>query len=290
MKNRGLPAQVRSSVESVDTAGFLHKTAGYDAQLNAQKRTQLIAPQKALLNELENQMVALTGYLVLAYPGPPETCNCADKNLHDFHLEIFEESSNHHPQVGDPTPIICEVTPRTEQSLFRDGVRLLSLAGFFRNQKQYIPSNHPPQRIRVTGYLMWDDEHNGSADIGTTVQYITPGNGFHHPWRSTAWEIHPVIKIELAGAAETTQTHTPPPPSPVPTPGSMLPGASTATTPTLSTTVLLIRPVALSTSRGVVTLPAGTRLPVISGTATTLRVQYLDQQFDIPVSATGAAH
>jgi len=55
---------------------------------------------------------------------------------------------------------------------------------------------HKDQKIRVTGYLMWDDDHNGSADVGSTIQYFGT-NGFHHPWRSTAWEIHPIMKIEV---------------------------------------------------------------------------------------------
>jgi hypothetical protein len=59
----------------------------------------------------------------------------------------------------------------------------------------YQPTEHKAQKIRVTGYLLWDDEHNGSADVGSTIQYIG-SNGFHHPWRSTAWEIHPIMKIE----------------------------------------------------------------------------------------------
>jgi len=47
----------------------------------------------------------------------------------------------------------------------------------------------------VTGYLLWEDDHNGSAGVGSTIQYFS-SNGSHHPGRSTAWEIHPVIKIE----------------------------------------------------------------------------------------------
>jgi hypothetical protein len=43
---------------------------------------------------------------------------------------------------------------------------------------------------------LWDDEHNGSADVGAIIQNIDSDN-FHHPWRSTAWEIHPVLKIEV---------------------------------------------------------------------------------------------
>ncbi len=165
MKNRWPPGDLSAfPVDALDTAGFLKN---------------------------------LTGWLVLEYPGPPETTNCGSPIFHDWHLEIFESPSDHAPQVGDPTPIICEITPRTEQRIFRDGVQLQSLAGFFRvPDVSYQATGHDACKVRVTGYLLWDDEHNGSADVGSTIQYFS-NNGFHHPWRSTAWEIHPVIKIEV---------------------------------------------------------------------------------------------
>jgi hypothetical protein len=65
----------------------------------------------------------------------------------------------------------------------RELARIQSLAGLFRLQD-------------TSYYLLWDDEHNDSADVGSTVQDFSK-NGFHHPWRSTAWEIHPVMKIEV---------------------------------------------------------------------------------------------
>jgi hypothetical protein len=133
----------------------------------------------------------------MAYAGPPETTNCANATFHDWHLEIFANQSDHPPQVGDPTPIICEIAPRTEQRLFRDGARIQSLAEFFRlKDVSYQSTGHEAKKVCVTGYLLWDDEHNGSADVGATIQYVSK-NGFHHPWRSTAWEIHPIIKIDV---------------------------------------------------------------------------------------------
>jgi hypothetical protein len=54
-------------------------------------------------------------------------------------------------------------------------------------------------KIRVTGYLMWDDEHNRpDTDVGSTIGWFSK-EGYHHPWRSTGWEIHPVMKIEDLG-------------------------------------------------------------------------------------------
>jgi len=185
------------TVEPLDTAGFLKKVREYDARLGSHRRGELTAAQKDELDRYENQIVSLNGWLVLAYAGPPETTNCASPIFHDWHLEIFENPSDHAPRVGDPAPIICEVTPRTEQRIYRDGTRIQSLAEFFRLQDvSYHATGHNACKVRVTGYLMWDDDHNGSADVGSTIEYFSK-NGFHHPWRSTAWEIHPVMKIEV---------------------------------------------------------------------------------------------
>jgi len=197
MKNRWPVNLSLFPIEAFDTAGFLKKVREYDARLGSQRRGELTAAQKDELDRYENQIVSLTGWLVFAYAGPPETTNCASATFHDWHLELFENPSDHAPQVSDPTPIICEITPRTEQRIYREGVRIQSLAEFFRlSDVSYHATGHKAQKVRVTGYLMWDDDHNGAADVGSTVQWLS-GNGFHHPWRSTAWEVHPVIKIEV---------------------------------------------------------------------------------------------
>jgi hypothetical protein len=143
----------------------------YDSRLQSQRRGDLTAALKDELDRYENQVVSLTGWLVLAYAGPPETTNCASANFHDWHLEVFANPSDHAPRIGDPTPIICEITPRTERSLYREGIRIQSLTGFFRLQdKTFQATRHKAQKIRVTGYLMWDDDHNGSADVGSTIE------------------------------------------------------------------------------------------------------------------------
>src|SRR6266545_3128434 len=197
VKNRWLVNLSGFAVESLDTASFLKKVREYDSRIQGKHRGDLTAAQREELDASENQIVSLTGWLILAYAGPPETTNCGDETFHDWHLEIFDKPSDHAPQVGDPTPIICEITPRTEQRIFRDGVQLQSLAGFFRlPDVSYQATGHDACKVRVTGYLLWDDDHNGSADVGSTIQRFGR-NGLHQPWRSTAWEIHPVMKIEV---------------------------------------------------------------------------------------------
>jgi hypothetical protein len=197
MKNRWPVNLSLYQIEPLDTAGFLKKIREYDGQLQSQRRGDLTAAQKDELDRYENQVVSLTAWLVLAYTGPPETTNCASANFHDWHLELFENPSDHAPREGDPTPIICEITPRTEAAIYHDGARVQSLAGFFRlPDVSYHATGHKACKVRVTGYLMWDDDHNDTADVGSTVQWFS-SNGFHHPWRSTAWEIHPVMKLEV---------------------------------------------------------------------------------------------
>jgi len=81
-----------------------------------------------------------------------ETTNCGSPIFHDWHLELFENSSDHAPQIGDPTPIICEITPRTEQGIYRDHTRIQSHAGFFRLQDaSYKATGHKTLKVRVTG-------------------------------------------------------------------------------------------------------------------------------------------
>jgi hypothetical protein len=197
MKNRWPVDLSLFTVERVDTAGFLTKVREYDSRLQSKRRGELTEAQKDELDKCENQIVSLTGWLVLTYAGPAETANCASAAFHDWHFELFENPSDHAPQVGDPTPIICEITPRTEQRIYRDGVRIRSLTEFFRLQDvSYKATGHKACKVRVTGYLLWDDDHNGSADVGLRIEYFSK-NGFHHPWRSTAWEIHPVMKVEV---------------------------------------------------------------------------------------------
>ncbi len=198
MKNRWPPGDLSAfTVDALDTAAFFKKVGQYDSRLQSKRRGELTAAQKDELDSYENQIVSLTGWLVLAYAGPPETTNCASANFHDWHLEIFANPNEHAPQIGDPTPIICEITPRTERAIYQNNVRIQSLTEFFRLQDMsYQATGHDACKVRVTGYLLWDDDHNGSADVGSTIEHFNT-NGFHNPWRSTAWEVHPVMKIEV---------------------------------------------------------------------------------------------
>ena len=284
---------------SLETASFLQHVAAFEAETKGKRRQKLTAEQKQQLESLEKQIVSFTGYLVLAYSGPPETTNCASTDFHDWHLELFEKPLDHAPGVGDPTPIICEIAPRTQNAIFRDNIRLQTLAAFIRAPDLTIePTGHAAQKIRVTGYLLWDDEHNGKADVGATILKVS-ANGYHQPWRSTAWEIHPAIKIEALESTPVLPSPSSSPMPPVPTPIAK-PKATAAPlrSPSpkaireqsspgkLPEFVTITAPVKIKILYGETVIPRGSKLRIVSRTSTTVTVSYLDGSHAVPISST----
>jgi hypothetical protein len=196
MKNRN-PIRIVPNAEQLDVPGLLRKVAAYDAKLKATDRAHLDLRRKAELRGFENQIVSVTGWLNWVYSSGAESANCGDATFHDWHLEVSGQPIDHPPHIGETTPIVCEITPRTEKLLYQQGVHLLALSGFMRlSDNTYQSTNHSPRKIRVTGYLMWDDLHNDPDAVGPKVKLISPDK-LHHPWRASAWEIHPILKIEV---------------------------------------------------------------------------------------------
>jgi len=89
---------------------ILKKGCGLRREPSKQAQGELTEHRKANSIDTKTRWCPLTGWLVLEYAGPPETTNCGSPVFHDWHLEILENPSDHAPQVGDPTPIICEIT------------------------------------------------------------------------------------------------------------------------------------------------------------------------------------
>jgi hypothetical protein len=289
LKNRSVIDLTGLQLPRLDTGSFLQKFAAFETQTRGMRRKDLNATQQQQLAPLEKQIVSFTGYLVLAYAGPPEATNCGSMDFHDWHLELFEKPHDHAPRIGDPTPIICEITPHVQNAIFRDNIRMQALAGFIRAPDMTIePTGHPARKIRVTGYLLWDDEHNGTADVGTTISSFA-ANGYHNPWRSTAWEIHPVIKIEALDATPVSPLVSPviaqPSPTSIPSPTPALASPRSSSPPQKPQFVTIIKPVKIKILYGETVIPAGTRFRIISRDAQTVTVSYLDGTYAVPISS-----
>jgi hypothetical protein len=200
-KNRSPVDLAGIKVQSFDLPALLARFAEYDRQIGKSHRRYLTPEEKTKLLEIEKQIVSVTGWLVLAYRSPiPESTNCRSQDFQDWHLELSPAPADHPAQIGDPTPIVCEITPRTEGAVYHSGIRIQKLAAFFRlPDNSFVPTGSEPHKIRVTGFLLWDDEHNqADADIGSSVGWFSK-EGYHHPWRASGWEIHPVLKVEDLG-------------------------------------------------------------------------------------------
>ncbi len=290
LKNRSAPLLPGPDAKPLDTASFLKLTADFEAQTKNKRRKDLTPTLQRQLDDLEKQSVALTGYLVLAYAGPPESTNCGSVDFHDWHLELFQKPQDHAPQPGDPTPIICEISPRTQNAIYRDNIRIQELTAFFRRADLDVEATgHKAQKIRVTGYLLWDDDHNGIADVGTNIRTIG-ANKYHQPWRSTAWEVHPVRKIEMLERASTPQAIEQlrtSPTTPVRSPEITLAPASSALPPTpLEQLVTITQPVKIKIPYGETILPRGAKLPVVARDGQSVIVRYLDGTYAVPLGST----
>lgn len=289
-KNRSMVDLSRFNIPDLDTVGFLRAVSQFDAQTKGKRRKDLSYAQKIQLAGIEREIVSFTGYLVLAYPGPPETTNCGSVDFHDWHMEVFEKPLDHPPTIGDPTPIICEITPRLQTMFYEQGIRMQDLAAFMRLPYEgHEPNGHPARKVRFTGYLLWDDDHNGTADIGPRIAERMK-NGYQKPWRSTAFEIHPVLKIEVLDAPPPVPMPAPavspkaePPPAAAPL-GTSAPAAPA--TPELPTTVTILKPIKVKIPYGETMLPAGTKVEVVARTAQSVTIRYLGQDMVVPLTAT----
>jgi hypothetical protein len=128
--------------------------------------------------DYEGAAISVTGYLVDAEPKAAESPNCGKttEDWVDWHIWLVataEEAKN-----KDKTQsIVVETTPRVRNE-FPTRFDLATLKQWIKGVKQ----------VTVSGWLMLDPDHPTDA-TGTANKNAS---------RGTIWEIHPVMKIELA--------------------------------------------------------------------------------------------
>ena len=75
--------------------------------------------------------------------------------------------------------MIVEVTPRWRPAIARSGVDW---------ETDTLRQRLLGRCVRITGWLLFDREHRGESE-----NTARPGASV---WRATAWEIHPITRIE----------------------------------------------------------------------------------------------
>lgn len=114
------------------------------------------------------------GYVVSVAAGPLELTNCYVPGRRDTHIHIGA-----HPKSIPTEHLVLETTPRLEDWAKRQGW----------NWTAEALKNLEGRKVRFEGWLFFDTSHAGESEN------IAPGRSGN--WRGTAWEIHPVTKIEI---------------------------------------------------------------------------------------------
>lgn len=128
-----------------------------------------LAPGKDISRFKYSEFVRVRGKITDVKHGGAELCNChaSEKLDLDIHIVLSDSLGN--------GKIICEVNRYTQSS-----DSLLS----YKNVHNMIG-----KQVNITGWIFFDGEHKQNA----TNTCVNCSN----IWRTTCWEIHPVMKIEI---------------------------------------------------------------------------------------------
>jgi hypothetical protein len=137
-------------------------------------------PQLQYLKSTESKTVMLEAYLAMAKDGGQEGVNCNSATRLDTHMELVDNDTED-PKNNRKSHMIVEVTPWFHEAISAWSTAALgNYASYVGGYTAAQPKN-PPTKIRVYGYLFFDEAHATGATS----------------WRGTAWEIHPVTRIEV---------------------------------------------------------------------------------------------
>ena len=137
--------------------------------------------RKVYLQTLESRAVVLEGFAAMVKNGGQESVNCDSSTRLDIHMEVVGMDAVD-PRSNRDTHVVTEVTPWFRQTITSWTTSTLGQFASYRGG--YSGTMHgPPGRIRVYGWLFYDNPHAGDGSVGT--------------WRGTAWEVHPITRIEV---------------------------------------------------------------------------------------------
>jgi hypothetical protein len=136
--------------------------------------------------------VVFEGYVAQVSPGGcsfGESCNCGtkDSNYCDTHINVFPDKTS--VNANGHNMYVVEVAQRT---------RLLAAQNLLSSNvgNDWSTNALKPKleghRVRFSGYLYFDTDHSAETWAGDPQDKAGKPN-----WRQTAWEVHPVLKIEV---------------------------------------------------------------------------------------------
>ncbi|MCI0405919.1 MAG: SH3 domain-containing protein [candidate division Zixibacteria bacterium] len=137
-------------------------------------------PRLTYLLGLESKPVMMEAFLAMVKKSEKETTNCDSPNRKDLHVELLAADT------GDPKDqrykvVVTEVTPWFSEN--HASWTAADLGQYASYKGGYGNMLRAPTRVRVYGWLFFDNAHADAHSIGN--------------WRGTAWEVHPITRIEV---------------------------------------------------------------------------------------------
>jgi hypothetical protein len=123
------------------------------------------ASQQDLAAQWEKRAVTVEGFLLHVVKEGKEACNCGSTQFVDHHMWLAPTATALRTKA-----MVVEVSPRAWPK--HPG---------WANNTTFTPIIKAKTKVRVTGWLTWDQEHN--EQIGKT--------------RGTLWEVHPITQIQV---------------------------------------------------------------------------------------------
>ncbi len=125
-----------------------------------------------------SQAAEVTGYVRDVQIGGIESCNCnaRDARYRDTHIVLAAGPK----EKKASRMVIAEVTPRWREIMRKRGVDWSTSA---------LKKTLLGKKVRIRGWMLYDWHYTEEAEN------TNPGG--RKNWRATAWEVHPVISIEV---------------------------------------------------------------------------------------------
>jgi hypothetical protein len=123
----------------------------------------------------ESRAARVEGYVVEVAEGGVEAANCYAFDGRDVHIHVAARADAPRAEW-----VVVEVTPRAKRWAAERGWDWRAAA---------LKKELTGRRCRFEGRLLFDREHAGESE------HTAPGERGN--WRATAWELHPVTRIEV---------------------------------------------------------------------------------------------
>src|SRR6185369_4809148 len=126
----------------------------------------------------------IDGYVVSVNSGPLELVNCFCRRDAHINVALQPQASAREIVVLEVTPTVRDLISRTSNHETPDQSPVLTDWSTETLQKKL--TGH---WVRFEGWLFYDGQHESEAE--------NTAAGREANWRATAWELHPITRIEI---------------------------------------------------------------------------------------------